>query len=1212
MFDRLLVGAGICGIGLGVTGAVAPWHLAAPPVEPVMLTRTLATPGAFDKVEFDRDIKPILADRCFKCHGPDEAAREQTGGLRLDSFDGATVDLGKGAQAIVPGDPARSVMIQRLLDSDPDERMPPPESKLNVSQEEIALIARWIEQGAEYTPHWSYVRPVRPEIPEVRDAAWCRNPIDQFILARLESMGIEPSPEADRETLIRRLSFDLTGLPPSPEQIDAFLGDEREGAYERLVDRLLGSEHYGERVALMWLDVARYADTQGYHHDNERSQWPWRDWVINALNTNMPYDEFIIEQIGGDLMPDASRDQQIATGFCRNHSMTDEGGVIDEEYRVEYAADRVQTLSTAFLAVTMNCVRCHDHKYDPFTQKDYYSLLSFFNSINERGLFDRAQGDRDKAFPPFIKAPTPEQDARITAIEASIEDIRSRMEGPIAGLDEAQRQWEEQLRSAHEAQWAQIEVIEAGSSGGAELRVLADGSVLASGANPDQDRHTLVLRTDASSLNTLVLEALPDPSMFEGRIGRANNGNAVLSGIEVKAISIANPDLKQTVQFDYAWADLEQPNGDFDVMNVLRADDPLGWAVDGHNVVGPRVATFLTDQPFGFEGGTELRVTLRYDSIYAQHTFGRVRVSTGYGQALRGVIPVVQGAWFSAGAFKADTANTAFDTAYGPESITQLRLDQNFGEQKIGWSHRPELVEGGTHPFVSTNAAVYYARALFAPEPRTIQLSLGSDDAIRVFVNGAEILSNNTRRGVAPDQELVTVELPAGESIIVAKVVNEGGPGGFYARRADDLPLSIAPIAIMEPGARLPEHAAALQQGYRERISPEYRLLRDELAAGEAELVEAEAGVPNVMVMEESENPTETFVLARGLYDHPDKNRPVTREAPELLGAWPQDAPRNRYGLGLWLAADENPLTSRVAVNRFWQLIFGMGIVKTTEDFGAQGEWPSHPELLDWLAVDFRESGWDVKRLVRQIVTSSTYRQSSHWRDDLAELDPENRLLARSPRYRLPAEFVRDNALAASGLLNDVVGGPSVKPYQPGGLWEERSMPISNTRYFKRDTGEALYRRGMYTFWKRSAPPPQMSAFDAPERETCVARRSRTNTPLQALTLMNDETYLEISRVLAQRVIEEIPGEDATSVRGRLSQMFRLATSRTPQRDEVDVLEASYRMALRQFEARPDDAAALLSYGQAPRSDSIDPAEHAAATIVANIVLNLDETMTRD
>jgi len=1191
-------------LGCGLLIAMAPGRPAAEP-------GAVRADAAAKPVDFNKDISPILSDRCFKCHGPDEAARKLTGGLRLDSFDGATVELEGGGQAIVPGDPAGSLVMHRLLASDERKRMPPPDSNLTITPAEIELIERWIAQGAEYSKHWSFVPPEKGTAPAVVHESWSRNEIDRFILAELERRGIEPSEEADRETLIRRVYLDLTGLPPSLEAVDAFLADREPGAYERVVDGLLASPHYGERLALMWLDVARYADTHGFHHDNERSQWPWRDWVINAFNNNKPFDEFVIEQVGGDQIPDARKSQVIATGFCRNHPMTDEGGAIDAEYLVEYAADRVETVSNAFLALTMNCTRCHDHKYDPLTQNDYFSLFAFFNSSNERGLYDRGQGDRDKAFPPFIKAPNHDQRHAVNEIQRHIDGLRAKMAGPLEGLDEQQAQWETQYRGEHAVAWAPAELVSAASTNGATLTVQSDGSVLASGANPDRDVYELVLRTSAEKLNLIALEALADPSFTDGLVGRAPNGNAVLSGVEVVATSLVDPAQSKTVRFDYAWADIEQPNGDFDVMNATRPDDPLGWAVGAHLMGGGRLAYFFTDEPFGFEGGMELKVRLRAESQYAQHTLGRVRVRAGDGANLRGAIPVVERDWFIAQPFVGETAEAAFATDHGPEAITRLDLGQGFGENGgIRWQHRPDLVNGASVGLSGENRAFYLARTYFSPEPRSIELSLGSDDAIRVYLNGQELLSNDTRRGVAPDQEKLTVELPAGESVVVVKIVNEGGPAGVYANRLDSVPIHVKPILLMDEEMRSNQYAESIRTAYRERLSPTYRALREELAAAQADLAAEEAKIPNVMVMEELPEPKPTYVLSRGQYDLPDTSRPVERAAPAVLNPWPEDAPRDRYGLGLWLTSEENPLTARVAVNRFWQMVFGMGLVKTVEDFGIQGEWPSHPELLDWLAVDFRENGWDVKRLIRQIVTSATYRQSSVVRPDLVEIDPENRLLARASRRRLSGEIVRDNALAAAGLLNESIGGPSVKPYQPAGLWEERSMPVSNTKFFERDTGEALYRRGMYTFWKRAAPPPQMSNFDAPTREYCVAKRSVTNTPMQALTLMNDETYLEIARQLAERAWREVPEGDAAE--SRVERIFRLATLREPDPEELAVLERSYAYALERYAESPEDAAAVVSYGESPRSEAIDVVEHAALTTVASIVLNLDETVTRN
>lgn len=1184
--------------------------IAMAPSKPAGEPGAVRADAAAKPVDFNRDISPILSDRCFKCHGPDEAARKLTGGLRLDSFDGATVELENGGHAIVPGDPAKSLVMQRLLASDERKRMPPADSNLTITRAEIHLIERWIAEGAEYSKHWSFVPPEKGTAPAVVNDSWARNEIDRFILAELERRGIEPSEEADRETLIRRVYLDLTGLPPSLEAVDAFLADEEPGAYERVVDGLLASEHYGERLALMWLDVARYADTNGFHHDNERSQWPWRDWVINAFNNNKPFDEFIVEQVGGDQIPDARKSQVIATGFCRNHPMTDEGGAIDAEYLVEYAADRVETMSNAFLALTMNCTRCHDHKYDPVTQKDYFSLFAFFNSSNERGLYDRGQGDRDKAFPPFIKAPNHDQRHAVNEIRTRLAELTEAMAGPLDGLDEQQTQWEASYRAEHGVRWAQSELVSAVSTNGATLSVQEDGSVLASGANPDKDVYELVLRTEAGGMNLIALEALADSSFTDGLVGRAPNGNAVLTGVEVVATSIADPAQTKTVRFDYAWADIEQPNGDFDVMNATRPDDPLGWAVGAHLMGGGRLAYFIADEPFGFEGGTELRVRLRAESQYAQHALGRVRVRAGSGTALRGAMPVVERDWFIAQPFPGATAEEAFATDHGPEAITRLDLAQGFGENgAIRWQHRPDLVNGASVGLSGENRAFYLARTYFSPEPRSIELSLGSDDAIKVYLNGKELLSNNTRRGVAPDQEKLTVELPAGESVVVVKIVNEGGPAGVYANRLDTVPIHVKPILLMDGGAGSEQYAQTIRTAYRERLSPTYRALREERAGVESELAAAEAVIPNVMVMEELPEPKQTYVLGRGQYDLPDMSRPVERAAPAVLNPWPADAPRNRYGLGLWLTSDENPLTARVAVNRFWQMVFGMGLVKTVEDFGIQGEWPSHPELLDWLAVDFREHGWDVKRLIRQIVTSATYRQSSVVRADLLEIDPENRLLARASRHRLSGELVRDNALAAAGLLNEKIGGPSVRPYQPKGLWSERSMPVSNTKFFVRDTGEKLYRRGMYTFWKRAAPPPQMANFDAPTREYCVARRSVTNTPMQALTLMNDETYLEIARNLAERAWREVPGDEAAEA--RVERIFRLATRRVPEAEELAVLDESYAYAMERYAEAPEDAAAVLSYGESPRSEEIDVVEHAALTTVASIVLNLDETVTR-
>ena len=1168
-----------------------------------------ATEGS---VRYGRDIRPILADRCFKCHGNDDRARAETGDVRLDSFVGATADIGAGRHPIVPGDPEASELLRRLRSHDPDVRMPPPESKLSVSDREIGLIERWIAQGAEYEEHWAFQAPVRPAPAPVSDESWARNDIDRFILAELDRREIEHSPEADLETLIRRVSLDLTGLPPTPQEIDAFLSDDRPDAYERVVDRLLASPHFGERMAMYWLDVARYADTQGYHHDNYRSQWPWRDWVIDSFNENKPFDRFVIEQLAGDLMPDATLETRVATGFCRNHPITDEGGAIDAEYLVEYAADRVETLSTALLGLTMQCSRCHDHKYDPIEMEDYYGLFSFFNNITEQGLANNGQGMRDKAFPPFVAAPTDEQRAEQQRLKTALEQARAEVERPIPGLAEQQAAWEAGLRDQFGVRWVDAAVIGATSTGGATLEVMDDDSIYASGENPDTDRHAITLRTDATALRLLRLDVLNDERLFEGRAGRAHNGNAVISGIDVEAVSVVDPTQRASVALSYAWADHEQPNGNFDAQNVIRSDERLGWAIGAHLTSEPRTLLLLAEDPFGYEGGTELRVTLRYESVYAKHTLGRVRLGVAESEDVRPALPIVYRDWFMAGPFKEESSQKAFDTDHGPEAPTFLDVDATFGEAGLGWTHKPEYVDGTPYNFGGEQSAFYLGRTIFSPVAREFQASLGSDDAIKVYLNGEELLSNYVMRPVGADQESVTISLRPGENTLVLKIVNGAGPAGFYfkATEEDDAPTSLAPLALVPRQMRASEATAALDEAYRREVSPEYLRRVETLASVKGDLESLEASLPNVMVMEERDEIRPTYVLTRGQYDQPDMSRPVQRQTPRVLGTLDDDARHDRLGLAQWLFKDDHPLTSRVAANRLWQVIFGIGIVRTSEDFGTQGEWPSHPELLDWLAVELRESGWDVKGMLRLIVTSATYRQSSAHRQELYEIDPENRLLARAVRRRMPAEMIRDNALAASGLLVREIGGPSVKPYQPGGLWEERSMPTSNTKFFERDAGKDLYRRGLYTFWKRSAPPPQMATFDAPEREYCVVRRGATSTPLQALVLLNDETYVEIARALAQRVMLEADWENDPV--GSIVRMFRLAAGRHPSPDEIVILQRTYEDAYEHFASAAEDAQSVLMYGEAPVDGSLAPDELASMTIVAGVLLNLDETITKD
>jgi hypothetical protein len=940
--------------------------------------------------------------------------------------------------------------------------------------------------------------------------------------------------------------------------------------------------------------------------------WPWRDWVVNSFNSNQPFDRFVIEQLAGDLLEDPTDAQLIATGFNRNHGITDEGGALDAEYRVEYVADRVATTSTVFLGLTLECARCHDHKFDPFSQEDYYGLYAFFNSIDEQGVPPR-NASTGFAFAPKMRAPTPQQREQLEQAEAQLASLHAEREAPDPAAEDDFAAWQSGLAAAAGLAWEQSAPHKLHSEAGAELVLLDDGSVLAQGENPDTDVHVLSYRTDATDLSVLRLDALTHESLAAGAAGRAPNGNAVLTGLSLTAVSVLDPDLQHEVRFGYAWADHAQGNGDFDIFNLLDGSGE-GWAIQGHDVPGPRVAFFVAEQPFGFEGGTELELTLRYESRYTQHTLGRVAAAFSPAHDVLSSFPAVESDWWVAGPFASETADRAYAAVFGPELVHHIDKDDLFGADGLRWVHRPDFIDGETHELVGERSAFFVGRTIWTSTARSLMLSLGSDDAIRVYHDGRNVLSNDTRRGVAPDQESLQLDLHPGSNVLVAKIVNEGGPAGFYYRAealgevlSERAPFALQPLALTPLEQRTESAAVALFDDWRRNASPAYLALSERIADAESQLLELEAQVPVTQIMRELDMPNPTFVLTRGAYDAPDESRPVQRSVPVALGRLPDDASADRLGLARWMVDADNPLVARVAVNRFWQIVFGTGLLATQENFGSRAQAPSHPELLDRLAVDFRESGWDVKGLVRRLVTSATYRQSSKLRPDLSAQDPDNRLLARGSRGRLSAEMVRDQGLAASGLLVRTLGGPSVKTYQPPGLWAERAIPSSNTKLFEGDTGEKLYRRSLYTFWKRSAPPPQMSLFDAPEREFCVVQRGSTNTPLQALVLMNDEAWLETARNLAQRVLSEAGGDSEAFVT-----LLRLATGRSPDEQEQSLLSAALADYRERYEAAPDDAMALLAYGESEADSSIEPPELAAWTLLASAVLNLHETITKD
>ena len=1004
------------------------------------------------EVRFNRDIRPILSENCFACHGPDRPARKAD--LRLDTKDGLFAKA-KHAVAVVPGDVSKSELIARVTNADPDEVMPPPKTGKKLTPHQVELLRTWVQQGAKWEGHWAFTAPVRPAVPSVKRAEWVRNPVDAFILARLEKEGLKPSPEADKATLIRRVTLDLTGLPPTPAEVDAFVADNSADAYEKVVERLLASPKFGERMALDWLDAARYADTHGYHIDSGREMWLWREWVINAFNANMPFDRFTVEQLAGDMLPEATLQQKIASGFHRNHMINYEGGAIPEEYHAAYLIDRVNTTGAVWLGMTVQCAQCHDHKYDPLTQKEFYQLFAFFNNVPENGL----DGKKGNAIP-FLKVPNPQQKAELDALGKSIQLVEQKLAGPEPALDAAQAQWEKTATGEQKVEWVALDPTEMVSAGKATLGKRDDKSVVASGTNPEKETYTLVAPTDLKGITAVRVEALPDDSLVARGPGRSENGNAVLTDVRLGVSAAATPGERRPVKFRSASADYSQKG--FPVADAIDEKPQTGWAIFPEVGKG-HAAVFELAEPVTVDGGAVLAVALDFQSIYGRHQLGRFRVS------------------------------------------------------------------------VTT--------------------------AVQPHVTGK-------------------------------------------------LPESVAKLLATPAEQRSEQQAKELRSYFRSNVSAEGRGLAQELARLIKSRAELEAKVPSTMVMQEMDKPRDTFLLVRGQYDaHGEKVMPAT---PAYLPAMPKNAPANRLGLAKWLVDPAHPLTSRVTVNRYWQLVFGTGLVKTAEDFGSQGEAPSHGELLDWLAVEIKEKGWDVKGMIRILVTSATYRQSSAAPPELLSKDPENRLLARGPRYRLTAEFVRDQALAVSGLLDGRMGGVSVFPYQPAGLWEELMARSDGDQFtaqkYVQSHGADLYRRSMYTFWKRTSPPPSLAAFDAPDRETCTVRRGRTNTPLQALVLMNDPTYVEAARKMAERVMNEAAGATPEE---RIAFAFRLATARKPAAEEAAVLRKIYDAQLAHFRSTPEAASKLLTVGESPRDEKLDPADLAAWTTVASTILNLDETITK-
>ena len=1167
----------------------------------------IAAPKLASPIRYGRDIRPILSDRCFRCHGPDTSARAAD--LRLDGREFAIADR-DGAAAIVPGRPDSSLLIDRIKSHDPDERMPPVDSnKPALLPDEIAVIEQWIEEGANYEDHWAFSQPQRPTVPVVGTG----HPVDAFLTHALTQRGIAPSPPTDRATLCRRVFLVLTGLPPTPEELDVWLKDERVDAYELLVDRLLTVEPYAtrhaEHLASIWLDAGRYADTSGIHMDAGRQGWLWRDWLIDSIRTDKPFDEFVVEQLAGDLLPAPTPEQIVATGFLRNHVTTDEGGAINQEYLVEYAAERTATVGSVFLGLTVGCARCHDHKYDPIRQRDYYRLFSFFNNNEEPGLYSQSK-DANRALEPNVSVPTAEQRQQQQELEANI----ATAEGDLNRVDpDEQRTYKEFIDGSVKQlglEWNRPTVVSATSSGGATLTVLEDGSVLGSGENPGDDHQTFTLAMSGSQQRWLCLEALPDESLPKGLLSRASHGNAVLqyARFEVRPQPVDGSETAdwQPLTIRYALADVEQQNGDFGIGNAL-IDNGIGWAVAGHSVAGPRSAWFLSEQPFGFEGGTELRVTLSYDSVYTQHVLGRVRFATSdSNDEGLSTLPLATTGYHTCGPFKVTDKVAVYDTDFGPEVVTAIDSKQKFGDRK--WQYNDKLKRGQTNLLNNGLNATFVAQRLWAPAAREVELALGSDDGYQLFLDGKRVDEQRVNRGVKLDQNRVKIQLSKGAHLLVMKICNTGGAGGFaiqYLPTSSELHGDL--FLAMLPGIDDDEHRGKrLLHAYRSNRSPVYRERTANLTKLKGQLAAIETGVPRAMVMQERKAMRSTFVLARGEYDQPDQQQPVTRELPEMFGALDADLPKNRLGLARWLVSDQNPLLHRVSVNRLWEFVFGNGIVRTSEDFGLQGEWPSHPELLDWLACEFKANNHSVREMLKLMVTSAAFRQRSRVRAAV-DGDPDNRLLSWFPRRRLTAEAIRDQALYVSGLLVEQSGGPSVKPYQPQGLWREVAMLQSNTRIFRRDDGDNLWRRSLYTYWKRACPPPSLLTFDAPTREFCTIRRGTTNTPLQALVLWNDEQFVEAARLLATRTVRE-----QDSDKDRLAVMYRRTTGRELRGQQESVAMKTLTELKRRYQEDPEAAKQLLGVGYKPMDGDLSPSLVAAFTMMASAFLDLDATVYVD
>ena len=1174
------------------------------------------------KIDFTREVRPVLASHCFKCHGQDEGARKAR--LRLDVRENALQPAKSGELPIVPGQADKSELVHRILSSDEDDQMPPSAAKNPLTPAEKEILKRWIEEGAEYKPHWAFAAPKKSPLPKVQDKTWPRNEIDYFVLARLEKEGLRPSSRADKYTLVRRLYLDLTGLIPTPAEADAFVNDDSTTAYEKLVNHLLASPHYGERWARRWLDLARYADTNGYEKDRPRSMWPWRDWVINALNSDLPFDEFTIEQIAGDLLPAATPDQVIATGFNRNTMINEEGGVDPMEYRFYSMVDRVHVTSSTWLGMTMACAQCHTHKYDPIQHAEYYRFMACL----------------DNAIEPNYKI-----------VEPAITTKRQKIQEQIGALETA---LPGKFPIAMHVNWQIPGTAEFFSTNGSEADFLYDGSFRVGEVNPDKDTYTIKFARPAQRITHVQLEAIPDDKFSKGGSGRSDSGNFVLSEFEMEVQPTNNEAAPQLVKFASAQADYAQEH--FPEKDAIDGKTDTGWAVDGSGGVSkPHHVIFALATPLELKSPATITIRL-VQNHGLHHTLGHFRISFGEEvfdasfaeqrrteqrdkrfekwlaeqlpaavnwQPLRplsasstATILTIQNddSIFCSGDFtKNDTYTLKFGTL--PAGIKAIRLEMlpddrlpNGGPGSVYYEGTPGDFWLSTVRLKSDGALVTLTNATesFADEINNAAKTLDDDAQTGWSVKGGQGKTQNAvfqfAQGIRCKNEL--------ELNLICEKYFAAGLGRFRiwvttndnasASKMDNDSLAVLGKyrdkdgfkALLVSSNAAPDRKVLLQQ---------FALLSSDFAKPRGEIEKLHATMPKfstTLVMQERPVGQErkTFVHHRG--EFLSTEAAVTPGVPAFLPSLPANAPKNRLALARWLVSGANPLTGRVIMNREWEALFGRGIVPTLGDFGFQGDLPSHPELLDWLAVEFVKQGWSQKKMIKLMVMSATYQQTSQVSPELEERDSLNILLARGPRFRLDAEMVRDSALVASGLLSEKIGGPSVYPPQPPGVSSEGAYgPLD----WNTSEGAERYRRGLYTFAKRTAPYAMTATFDGPSGEVCLARRDRSDTPLQALTSMNDTVFMECARALGQ-FAAKADGDDAA----RVELMFRRCLTRPPSNDERAKLIQFYQSQLARFVSGELKAMEILETKEDSHLN-----EQAAWTTVARVLLNLDETINK-